>query len=134
MRGNPEGTSMYRPETARIVRAALRVFAPPACRASTGLKSKIKSDCFPCIPALESTQPKRKRPGFPGRHQDLTTRQSPGQTQNVQPMAPKLASSPSVVLTQGAAAIKGQKLSVDLKSGTGRMEGGVTTTFVPGGN
>ena len=32
------------------------------------------------------------------------------------------------------AAIKGQKLSVDLKSGTGRMEGGVTTTFVPGGN
>ena len=39
-----------------------------------------------------------------------------------------------VVLTQGAAAIKGQKLSVDLKSGTGRMEGGVTTTFVPGGN
>ncbi|MBP7599131.1 MAG: hypothetical protein KA738_10240 [Pseudoxanthomonas sp.] len=35
-RAFPEGTSMYRPETSRIVRAALRVFAPPACRASTG--------------------------------------------------------------------------------------------------
>ena len=35
-RAFPEGTSMCRPETSRIVRAALRVFAPPACRASTG--------------------------------------------------------------------------------------------------
>ena len=40
----------------------------------------------------------------------------------------------SVLLTQGQAAIRGQKLVIDLKSGTGRMEGGVTTTFVPGGN
>ena len=39
-RAFPEGTSMHRPETARIVRAALRVFAPPACRASTGLRSE----------------------------------------------------------------------------------------------
>ena len=39
----PEGTSMCRPETSRIVRAALRVFAPPDCRASTGRVEKIKS-------------------------------------------------------------------------------------------
>ena len=99
----PEGTSLCRPETARIVRAALRVFAPPACRASTGLKSKIKSSCFPCIPVLECTHPKRKRPGFPGRHQDSTTRQSPGQTQNVQPMAPKLALAWSIAVLHWAA-------------------------------
>ena len=102
-RAFPEGTSMYRPETSRIVRAALRVFAPPACRASTGLKSKIKSSCFPCIPVLECTHPKRKRPGFPGRHQDSTTRQSPGQTQNVQPMAPKLALAWSIAVLHWAA-------------------------------
>lgn len=40
----------------------------------------------------------------------------------------------SVLLTQGPAAIRGQRLVIDLKSGTGRMEGGVTTTFTPGGN
>lgn len=40
----------------------------------------------------------------------------------------------NVLMTQGAAAIKGQKLVIDLKSGTGRMEGGVTTTFTPGSN
>jgi hypothetical protein len=28
----------------------------------------------------------------------------------------------------------GQKLTVNLKDGTGLMEGRVTTTFVPGGN
>lgn len=39
-----------------------------------------------------------------------------------------------VVLTQGAAAISGQKLVVNLSNGTGRMEGGVTTIFTPGGN
>lgn len=39
-----------------------------------------------------------------------------------------------VLMTQGQTAIKGQKLVIDLKSGTGRMEGGVTTTFTPGGN
>ena len=39
-----------------------------------------------------------------------------------------------VVLTQGQAAISGQKLLINLASGTGRMEGRVTTTFVPAGN
>ncbi len=39
-----------------------------------------------------------------------------------------------VVLTQGSAAISGQKLVVNLSNGTGRMEGGVTTIFTPGGN
>jgi hypothetical protein len=49
----PEGTSLCRPETARIVRAALRVFAPPACRPSTGFKSEIKSACLSFDSALE---------------------------------------------------------------------------------
>lgn len=40
----------------------------------------------------------------------------------------------NVVLTQGQAAISGEKLVINLTSGTGRMEGRVTTTFVPGGN
>ena len=39
-----------------------------------------------------------------------------------------------VLLTQGQAAIRGQTLFINLKTGTGRMEGGVTTTFMPGGN
>ncbi len=39
-----------------------------------------------------------------------------------------------VLLTQGASAISGQRLVIDLKAGTGRMEGGVSTIFVPGGN
>jgi lipopolysaccharide export system protein LptA len=39
-----------------------------------------------------------------------------------------------VVLTQGPTAMAGQKLTVNLKDGTGLMEGRVTTTFVPGGN
>ena len=39
-----------------------------------------------------------------------------------------------VLLTQGQAAISGEKLVVRLKDGTGKMEGRVTTTFVPGGN
>lgn len=39
-----------------------------------------------------------------------------------------------VALTQGPTAMAGQKLTVNLKDGTGLMEGGVTTTFVPGGN
>lgn len=39
-----------------------------------------------------------------------------------------------VLMTQGQTAIKGQKLVINLKTGTGRMEGGVTTTFTPGGN
>jgi lipopolysaccharide export system protein LptA len=39
-----------------------------------------------------------------------------------------------VLLTQGGSAMAGQKLSIDLKDGTGVMEGRVTTTFQPGGN
>jgi len=39
-----------------------------------------------------------------------------------------------VVLTQGSAAISGQKLVINLATGTGRMEGRVTTTFVPAQN
>ncbi len=36
-----------------------------------------------------------------------------------------------VLLTQGAATMSGQKLSVSLKTGLGTMEGRVTTTFPP---
>lgn len=39
-----------------------------------------------------------------------------------------------VLLAQGASAMAGQKLTIDLKTGSGVMEGRVTTTFVPGGN
>ncbi|MEI2685310.1 MAG: lipopolysaccharide transport periplasmic protein LptA [Cypionkella sp.] len=38
----------------------------------------------------------------------------------------------SVLLTQGQATISGQQMLVDLKSGTGKMQGRVTTTFIPG--
>ncbi len=37
-----------------------------------------------------------------------------------------------VLLTQGQSAISGQKLVIDLKAGTGVMEGRVSTIFVPG--
>lgn len=40
----------------------------------------------------------------------------------------------NVVLTQGPSAMAGQKLTINLNDGSGVMEGGVTTTFVPGGN
>ena len=40
----------------------------------------------------------------------------------------------SVVLTQGAAALSGQKLTLSLKSGLGTMSGRVTTIFTPGQN
>ena len=40
----------------------------------------------------------------------------------------------NVLMTQGQTAIKGQTLVINLKTGTGRMEGGVTTTFMPGNN
>lgn len=40
----------------------------------------------------------------------------------------------NVLLTQGANTITGQKLTVDLKTGTGRMEGRVKTVLQPGGN
>ena len=39
-----------------------------------------------------------------------------------------------VLLTQGPSAMAGQKLTINLKDGTGVMDGRVTTTFVPGGN
>ena len=39
-----------------------------------------------------------------------------------------------VLLTQGPSAMAGQKLTINLKDGTGIMEGRVTTTFVPGGD
>ena len=39
-----------------------------------------------------------------------------------------------VLLTQGPSAMAGQKLTLNLKDGTGVMDGRVTTTFVPGGN
>ncbi len=40
----------------------------------------------------------------------------------------------SVVMTQGPAAISGQKLILSLKSGLGTMSGRVTTIFTPGQN
>lgn len=40
----------------------------------------------------------------------------------------------NVLLTQGANAISGQKLVINLKDGTGVMEGRVKTVFSPGGN
>jgi lipopolysaccharide export system protein LptA len=39
-----------------------------------------------------------------------------------------------VRLAQGPSTLTGQKLTINLKDGTGIMEGGVTTTFVPGGD
>jgi lipopolysaccharide export system protein LptA len=39
-----------------------------------------------------------------------------------------------VLLTQGSATISGQTMVVNLTNGTGRVEGRVTTTFIPGGN
>ncbi|MDT8857700.1 lipopolysaccharide transport periplasmic protein LptA [Paracoccaceae bacterium Fryx2] len=38
-----------------------------------------------------------------------------------------------VLLTQGSSALSGQKLVIDLKVGTGTMEGRVQTVFQPGG-
>ncbi|MBC7142817.1 MAG: lipopolysaccharide transport periplasmic protein LptA [Rhodobacteraceae bacterium] len=40
----------------------------------------------------------------------------------------------NVLLTQGANTLTGQTLTVDLKTGTGRMEGRVKTVLQPGGN
>ncbi|NUB45223.1 lipopolysaccharide transport periplasmic protein LptA [Fertoebacter nigrum] len=39
-----------------------------------------------------------------------------------------------VLLTQGQSALSGQKLVIDLKAGTGVMEGRVQTVFQPGGS
>lgn len=40
----------------------------------------------------------------------------------------------NVQLAQGPSTMQGQKLTINLKDGTGIMEGRVTTTFVPGDN
>lgn len=40
----------------------------------------------------------------------------------------------NVLLTQGPSSMQGEKLTINLKDGSGIMEGRVTTTFVPGGN
>jgi lipopolysaccharide export system protein LptA len=37
-----------------------------------------------------------------------------------------------VLLTQGASALAGERLTIDLRAGTGQMSGRVRTTFVPG--
>ena len=39
-----------------------------------------------------------------------------------------------VLLAQGNSSMQGQKLTINLKDGTGVMSGRVTTTFVPGSN
>lgn len=39
-----------------------------------------------------------------------------------------------VLLSQGQSTMRGEKLTINLKEGTGVMSGRVTTTFVPGGN
>jgi lipopolysaccharide export system protein LptA len=39
-----------------------------------------------------------------------------------------------VLLSQGSSSMTGQKLTINLKDGTGTMSGRVTTTFIPGGN
>lgn len=46
----------------------------------------------------------------------------------------RIVLSGDVLLTQGGSAMAGQKLTINLKDGTGVMEGRVTTTFQPGGN
>lgn len=40
----------------------------------------------------------------------------------------------NVLLTQGQTTISGEKLTIDITAGTGRMEGRVTTTFTPADN
>jgi lipopolysaccharide export system protein LptA len=40
----------------------------------------------------------------------------------------------NVLLTQGTSAMSGQTMTVDLKTGTGRMDGRVKTVLQPGGN
>lgn len=39
-----------------------------------------------------------------------------------------------VLLSQGPSVLSGDKLTINLKNGSGVMSGGVSTTFVPGGN
>ena len=40
----------------------------------------------------------------------------------------------AVLLSQGPSVLTGDKLTINLKNGSGVMSGGVSTTFVPGGN
>ena len=56
------------------------------------------------------------------------------ETADYMPDSGELILQGAVVLTQGQAAISGQKLTLSLKSGTGTMEGRVTTIFTPGKN
>ena len=53
----PEGTSLCRPETSRVVRAALRVFASPACRASTGLGAISRACVRRAYECVDSGEP-----------------------------------------------------------------------------
>ena len=48
--------------------------------------------------------------------------------------AGQLVLSGDVLLTQGTTALSADRMTVDLTSGTGRMEGRVRTVFQPGGN
>ena len=56
------------------------------------------------------------------------------ETADYMPETGELILQGAVVLTQGQAALSGQKLTLSLKSGTGTMEGRVTTIFTPGKN
>jgi lipopolysaccharide export system protein LptA len=56
------------------------------------------------------------------------------QTADYRPDTGDLVLIGDVVLTQGAVALSGQKLTLSLTSGTGTMSGRVTTIFTPGSN
>lgn len=56
------------------------------------------------------------------------------QTADYRPDTGDLVLIGDVVLTQGAVALSGQKLTLSLTSGTGTMSGRVTTIFTPGNN
>lgn len=56
------------------------------------------------------------------------------ETADYMPDTGDLILSGQVVLTQGQAAISGEKLTLSLKSGLGTMSGRVTTIFTPGNN
>ncbi len=53
------------------------------------------------------------------------------QTAEYAPETGDLLLTGDVILTQGASAISGQKLTLSLKTGLGTMDGRVTTTFTP---
>jgi lipopolysaccharide export system protein LptA len=54
------------------------------------------------------------------------------ETADYRPDTGELILQGAVVLTQGAAALSGEKLTLSLKSGLGTMSGRVTTIFTPG--